>query len=304
MNGLLLGLERINEKNLNKYYNDVKYILKLQVEQGKWNVGKNDIFIFIKSEQVHFYLIKKTFKTGEERTIGSISVFDNEKFAMIGSFIVEAELRGQGIGQHIFSNILKIHNINFGTLLSEPGREAFYERNGFHDVNKPFCKFSHKVEKMDTLNLTLDKIDISYIDKLIEFDKKHTGIDRKSLLQNMVAEPENVTYITLNDESTITGYGILRPLQNGYRVSIYALSFENFREIFGRIINHLSSSIKSQKAVSVFIDCPVAKEAKLLSQGFSEEGQYALMFKNNMDKKLPLGLSGEYTWGILTEECG
>lgn len=298
-----LFLKSVNAKTVASNAQDLLYIRTLQIDQEKWDIGENDLSTFIQSKYFYFYLIRKRNDLGYMQTIGAISVFSDGHFAMIGSFIIDLAHRGSGLGQAVFSSILKHHHTTSFALLSAPGREPFYERNGFCIVGC-FSKLRLKKINKTHLDMKVDAPTQNEIQKLLSFDQKYTGMNRKKLLGNLILTPGNITCTQFNEAHLLTGYGLLRPIQKGYRASVYALSSTDFEQIFGKLVNHLLSISSLEVPVSIAIDCPIEKEGKfLLSGSFAPEERYALMFKS-ISETPPAGLSGETTWGILTEECG
>ena len=294
-------LDEVRKDLLSERMSEIDYIKSLGKKQG-WNIGRTDFYSFIKSGQVDFYCICLKDGEGNKSTIGAISVFSDGHFSMIGSFILTAERRGNGVGQFIFSEILEKYKGTHIGLLSDPKRQAFYERNGLSAV-ACFSSLAIRVKKPMVMGDKLDGLTAFEMENLLKFDSLLTGIHRHNFLRSLIDHSSDGTYVAFED-GVVSGYGLIRPLDSGWRVSIYGTSSQSFQLIFGKLINHFFSTEGKNEDETFFMDCPSDKERRLLPFfRCSLENRYPVMFSDNR-AALPRNLGGEGTWGILSEECG
>lgn len=101
-----------------------------------------------------------------EASYATVFIYDHEKLVGFGRAIsdgvyqaavydcaVAVEYQGKGIGKIIIDNLLKkIHNCNI-ILYASPGKEGFYEKQGFRKMKTGMALFSNS-ESMKELGFT------------------------------------------------------------------------------------------------------------------------------------------------------
>lgn len=271
-------------------------------EEG-WNVGSYDASIYHRFDpKGHFLFLVN------DRPIGAISIIRHSKnFFTIGPFIVKKEYRSQGYGAQIWQKAMKIveqKNSNYTmALYSVPTQVGRYQKEGF---NTEFANQGWQLLKTHESPRTVPSlseclpIGEDIIPDVSRYDQAIFSVSRTKLLQE-VLKLSRVSGIFLKNEKQITGFGIIRPCNNGCRVGpLFADTVENAKKLFLCLFETIDEG-------KIIIDIPKQnKYAILFAEYFGltplSQGETFTMFKGEVPEPLIKNIDKNY--GVFSLEIG
>ncbi len=184
-----------------------------------WNPGLGDADAFWAADPDGFACAERD--DGVVIATGSIVAY-GDAFGFMGFFIVRPELRGKGIGRafwHWRRDTL-LTRLRPGAALGMDGvfaMQPFYARGGF--------RFSHRNLRMagtgapasgapDSRLVPLANLPFSDV---AAYDLRHFGFARDTFLRRWIA-PVGGFALAWVEDSAITGLGVVRPCQSGYKI--------------------------------------------------------------------------------------
>ncbi|TLY46480.1 MAG: GNAT family N-acetyltransferase [Gammaproteobacteria bacterium] len=221
-------------------------------KEEKWNVGMYDAAAYYALDSKGHFLFLL-----DKKPIGAISMvkYSHNLFA-IGAFIVKKEYRNKGFGSQIWHyaiEILKKNNNATSCLYSVPAQISRYAASGFQSDfhiqrwKKSFIK--QPTSKMEESTTNLKQLNSIPIESIIEYDQSIFSVSRKKLLAKFIQNENIVGFASTDDSGQITGFGLIRPCINGYRIGpLYADHIGNAQKLFQTLLNNVNST--------VFIDAP------------------------------------------------
>ncbi|MBX9704429.1 MAG: GNAT family N-acetyltransferase, partial [Silvanigrellaceae bacterium] len=156
----------------------------------------------------------------------------------LGPFIVKKEYRNQGYGTQIWQSAMALIQDNPTIILhAVPLQIPRYQKQGFE---------SQYINQGWTLRNTLSRekepfteaqsITPEWLPAVIHYDKTIFGASRKKLLTE-VLKLSCVHSVLLDNEGQVTGFGLIRPCRDGYRVGpLFADTPEQAKQIFSYLI--------------------------------------------------------------------
>ena len=201
-----------------------KGALALVVEwaaEEEWNPGLYDVGCFYATDENGFLL-----GLLDGKPIASISaVRYGETFGFIGFYMVRPAFRGQGYGWKIWQagcNYLEGRTIGLDGVVEQ---QKNYTKSGFELAHQNIryegagvaTDSAVSFEKpIDDRSQLVDLSSIS-IETVIDYDKDMFLCDRSNFLRCWINSPHHQA-IGLIKEQQLSGYGVLRPCQQGYKI--------------------------------------------------------------------------------------
>jgi ribosomal protein S18 acetylase RimI-like enzyme len=268
--------------------NEISFFLAMAAEEG-WNPGLYDAFPFFAADPQGFFIGEK----GNEK-IGCISAVCYENwFGFLGFYIVHPYYRHQGFGLELWNagmSHLKGRMVGLDGVVAQQDN---YRKSGFHLAynNRRYQGKGHGI-----LSQKLFDIKKISFEKLLEYDSKIFGADRKIFLQNWIGMPNASGFVMLH-HNEIIGYGIIRKCLTGYKIG--ALFADN-EEIADCLYQGLCSLAGERD--SVFLDVPeINAEAVNLALRYHMKPVFETA---RMYTKIPSLQSHHKVFGVTSFELG
>ncbi|UTF52236.1 GNAT family N-acetyltransferase [Natronosalvus rutilus] len=146
----------------------------------------------------------------------------------IGMVLVDEAHRGQGFGSRIFEHGLEYARENGGGLVGLDAThlgEPIYRNYGFERV-EPVFRWQGTLPRPEDLadeqeprhdKETIERLTPPNVDAILEFDRRHVGVDRSTLLEKLCAESE-VRGFYSRTSTGIKGYVIVRPGRTHWQI--------------------------------------------------------------------------------------
>ena len=253
-----------------------------------WNPGLDDAGAFWAADPGGFLLALK-----DGNPVGCVSMIRyGGEFAFGGFFMVQPELRGQGIGMALSTAALKLAGNRMVGQDGVVAQQENYRKMGF----KRLCtNRRYRGEGGGELPPGLIPLSRVPFEEIAAFDRKCFGHDRKAFLRPWLDQPLGAALGRLR-QGRLEGFGVLRPCREGFKVGpLFADRAQAAREIF----QGLAFAAQDQP---IFLDVPEPnREAVALakSHGMEPVFETARMYLNGAPK-LPL----EKIYGITSFELG
>ena len=238
---------------------ELEMVIGWAIKEG-WNFGKHDIDAYYETYPESFKLLLL-----DEKPIGGISIviYDNN-FAFLGLFIVDKAYRGSGYGAHLWNWSMsfldkELGNKGISGLYAVPKQISRYQLSGYQ-VNSALQRWQGLPSKNELSVINKNIINISnninsLFNQVLEYDKKVFSAGRESFIKNIIKLPQTKAFIYYDDQK-ISGYGILRPCQNGFRLGpLYADSLESAKSLAEALFNTIARSEEP-----IFMDSPTANK--------------------------------------------
>ncbi len=155
------------------------------------------------------------------KTIGCISMLKyGDKFAVLGTYIVLKEFRGNGYGLALFKHAMESvpTSCNIG-LDSVPGNNLLYHKWGFVDtfaIRRAQVDIPRALEKLDSFNCPSDVLvqSASAVDfnKLSAYDSEVFGAPHHLFLQGLLDGPNTITMAATNQNGDVVGFVAARKM--------------------------------------------------------------------------------------------
>lgn len=143
----------------------------------------------------------------------------------IGMVLVDENHRSRGYGSRIFERGLEYAVDEGGDLIgldATPLGEPIYRKYGFERVEPVFRwqgtlrASEHGDERRDSRG-SIEQVTSGDVDTVCEFDRRYVGIDRSTLLRELIAEPAVRGY-RCSESTGLTGYVIVRPGRTHWQI--------------------------------------------------------------------------------------
>jgi len=259
-----------------------------------WNPGPYDADVFWETDPDGYY---GYYHEGKLIAGGSVVSYDGN-FGFMGFFIVEPELRSQGIGR-----ILWLERRDFLLSILKPGApigmdgvvamQSFYNNGGFEIAFRDE-RFARKGEKFDP-DPNISLIEVQDLSSILEYDKQCFGYSRPQFMKPWLKMPQSKAFkYTIND--TIAGFCVLRKATNGYKIGpLFADNSLVADALYQACLNAAPDE-------DVFLDIPVINKA---AQALAKKYKASYVFEcarmyYGSPPKLPL----DKIFGISTFELG
>jgi GNAT superfamily N-acetyltransferase len=238
-----LSLRGMEEKDLEMVMNWCK--------EEEWNVGQYDAAAYYTLDpKGHFLFLL------DEQPVGAISIVRYSPHLLaIGPFIVKKEYRNKGYGAQIWQyaiELLEKNNKATACLYSVPAQISRYAGSGFKEGFhiQRWQSFIKKISNLDETTENLKQLNSISIESIIEYDQSIFSVSRKKLLTKFIQNEHIVGFASTDDNRKITGFGLIRPCIQGYRIGpLYANHIENAQKLFKTLLDKVNNC-------TVFIDAP------------------------------------------------
>jgi hypothetical protein len=222
----------------------------------KWNPGLSDADSFYYTDPEGFLIAELD---GEPVSCVSVVRY-GDNFGFLGMYLAKQEYKGRGFGLKVFRagmEFLGDRNIGLDGVVTQIEN---YKKSGFK-----IAYYNERFEGIGNGSLFEEVIEIAEVPfgKLVEYDSRLFPASRPKFLELWIKPPNIGLAIVKNN--VIQGYGVIRPLQVGYRVGpIFAENDVLAETLFSSLTSYA-------KGVTFNIDIPEVNKSAL-----------ALMKKNNL----------------------
>jgi GNAT superfamily N-acetyltransferase len=199
--------------------------------------------------------------------------------ATIGMVIVHPDYRGLGLGKKVTQLCLdSVLNTQTVMLVATEEGRPLYEKMGFvaiDYIHKFICNNYQPHHLDDNVSFTIEKIESSWIPKIIELDKFAFGVDRASFLTLRIAQSQEAMAVR-SSLGEIIGFGlsIVTPA-NLILGPIVAPNSEVASHLIHRLVGNYQEKLR--------IDVPSGNDtfiSYIESCGFVKVNQPPIMIKN------------------------
>lgn len=259
-----------------------------------WNPGVSDADCFSVTDPEGFLVAR-----AGQRPVGTISAVDyGDRFAFVGLFIVEPDMRGRGIGSRLWAAAMERVRGRVAGLDGVVAMQASYARSGFVLAHRN-VRFGGRAVRLPRPAGAADAVGVLGPDDLgaIEaYDEPCFGAPRRDFLAAWVAQPGALT-VGLRDDRGLLGYGTIRACRDGFKVGpLFAEGGAVAEALLDAMLVHAGPG------AMVFLDVPepnVAAARLAVEHGLSPVFETARMYAGG-DPGLPL----HRIFGITTFELG
>jgi GNAT superfamily N-acetyltransferase len=210
-----------------------------------WNPGLHDAEAFYATDPSGFFV---GLLDGE--LIASISaVRYGPGFIFVGYYIVRPAHRGKGYGLRLWTHAMERLGDTLSGLDAVLAQAANYARSGFE-----VAYHNHRYQGLATSPAASDHriapCEASDIDAVIAYDRAMFPEARRTFIEHWARQPDSHTLL-LKDGGTVTGYGTVRPSQDGYRIGpLFADDARRAESLFDALVGRVP------EAAPVCIDVP------------------------------------------------
>lgn len=234
--------------------NELNQLIAWAAAEG-WNPGKYDADAFYATDPAGFYGI---FLGNEMLGGGSLVAYSHE-FGFMGFFIIRPDVRGMGIGQHLWylrrdTLLARLHK---GAPIGMDGvitMQPFYGKGGFkiafRDERYEF------IGQMQSEQKNVVPYEKKHYDQVQKIDQHCFGYNREVFLKAWLQLPESKTYVALQN-GVVCGFATIRKAQTGYKIG--PLFAEN--EIAAEAL--FSTCLQQFPDEKCYLDIPVSNPAAL-----------------------------------------
>lgn len=253
-----------------------------------WNPGLHDAHCFYATDPHGFFV-----GTLNGEPVGCISaVTYGNFFGFLGFYIVRQEFRGRGFGLKIWQKGMEyLGNRNIG-LDGVVAQQPNYKKSGFQLAyrNIRYEGVGKSMSRNDSVELS----DLPF-DDLVAYDTMFFPTCRKRFLQYWIKQPDCHALGVLKN-SKLSGYGVLRPCRNGFKIGPLFADDEHIAEdLFQALASHGAGQ-------SIYLDTPEAN-AGAISMA-QRHGMKVVFETARMYTKNPPNLPLSKIFGVTTFELG
>ncbi|MFC7230925.1 GNAT family N-acetyltransferase [Saliphagus sp. GCM10025308] len=178
----------------------------------------------------------------------------------MGMVLVDEAHRGQGFGSRIFEHGLEYARENGGGLVGLDAThlgEPIYRNYGFERV-EPVFRWQGTLPRPEDLadeqeprhdKETIERLTSPDVDAILEFDCRHVGVDRSTLLEELFAEPE-VRGFYSRTSTGIEGYAVIRPGRTHWQIGPLVAAKPS---VVGPLLRAVSADLAGE---AVIVDSP------------------------------------------------
>lgn len=281
-------IERFQIRRMNQ--REVADIAIAWAAKEGWNPGLHDAACFYTADPQGFFVGELDM---EPIAVISAVAYDRQ-FGFLGFYIVKPEFRNQGYGMKIWQEALRYlagRNIGGDGVLQ---RVKDYEAQGFRVYYKNRRYRAFGLGDLSSRDL-VEAQDLDFA-KLAAYDERIFSAERHKFLECWISQPQTKSYAFL-EGARISGYGVLRPCYNGYKIGPL---FADNSLIAEKILIALMGEVPPDK--ELFFDTPEANpQAVNLAQKYKMEVVFeTVRIYSRSAPKVPL----EKVYGVTSFELG
>jgi predicted N-acetyltransferase YhbS len=251
--------------------NDINFAVKLTGTMN-WGLVKEDFRYAMSLEPEGCFVALY-----DSERIGLATTVNYGKVGWFGNLIVSEKHRKKGAGAQLVKhavNYLQSKNVKTVGLYAYMDRIPFYKRIGFeHDSNFIVLKGKGFSSPPTPKLTTIREGDIQ---KVLSLDNLCFGASREKLLQPLLTQPDNLSYVAIED-TQILGYGMATVYEEAAELGPLVCQRER-SDIAGNLLRAILTRLEGLE-VSV---CVHERESLILnllmSHGFIESFRVARMF--------------------------
>ena len=182
-----------------------------------WNPGRHDAEHFLEQDPAGFLLGRQ-----DGEAVSAISVVNySPDYAFLGFYLVRPDRRGQGLGIATWRAGMEHAGSRTVGLDGVPDQQDNYRRSGFASAYTT-VRYSGTPKVPDGTGADVDAegiVPVAGLDlaPLAELDAAGHAADRHEYAMRWAADPRHTTLARFRD-GLLTGYGVLRPAQQGLRI--------------------------------------------------------------------------------------
>ena len=180
-----------------------------------WNPGRHDAEHFLRQDPAGFLLGRE-----DGELVSAVSVVNySPHYAFLGFYLVRPDRRGRGLGIATWEAGMAHAAGRTVGLDGVPGQQDNYRRSGFLPAHTTI-RHSGVPESGATAGVPragitpLDGVDLRLLGEL---DAACHAADRQDFATRWAADPRHTTRVRFR-EGLLTGYGVLRPAEDGLRI--------------------------------------------------------------------------------------
>jgi GNAT superfamily N-acetyltransferase len=226
---------------------DADFAISLAAAEG-WNPGLNDADCFYNTDPNGFFIGEL-----DGEPVGCISaVAYGDNYGFIGLYVVKPEYRGKGFGIRLWKAALEYlgdRNIGLDGVIAQQDN---YQKSGFKLAYRNIryeglAGSGGKCENIVALE-TLPFQDV------VRYDATIFSVQRTEFLRRWIRQPGS-TALGYVEHGQLTGYGVIRPCLNGYKIGPVFADHETAAE---SLCYALSNTVPGQ---AIFLDVPEVNPA-------------------------------------------
>jgi len=210
---------------------DLALVLQWANAEG-WNPGRHDLDTFFATDPNGFFI-----GVLDGEPIASLSaVAYDDSYGFIGLYIVKPEFRGKGYGLKIWHHGIAYLGDRTIGLDGVTAQQDNYHKSGFEIATRN-VRFAGMVakDKKPRPNAAVKLVEATSLplSKLSAFDRTYYAVPREAFLSRWTKQPETTALATLSPEGAISGYGVIRPAAQAWRIGpLFAENADIARMLF------------------------------------------------------------------------
>ena len=265
--------KQISIRNL--HIEDIPKAMELVLAEG-WNQTENDWQLFIKNP----LNICRAAEIGGKLVGTTTSINYSNDVAWIGMVLVNKEYREKGISTILLNSVLhELQNFKSIKLDSTPTGQFVYKKFGFFKEYRILNMVNTSFEGLPNTDFESvpRKVQEKDIPAIIEFDKRAFGVNRTHLIQSLVKDYPEKSWMIKRDNK-IAGFALGRTGNKCHRIG--PVSAQSLKE--AQIL--ITYTLKNLSGQPVVIDIPEFKDELikwLISAGFVKQRHFTRMFQNS-----------------------
>lgn len=272
------------------YRDELVDILERAAAEG-WNPGLGDAAPFWAADP-EGYLVAEA----DKRVVGTISLVRyGADYAFLGFYIVDPQVRGQGVGLRLWNAAMDLAGGRLVGLDGVVTQQENYRRSGFAYAHANI-RHGGRVESAMPTDSRLKPVSPVHMPLIVDYDARFTPARREAFLREWLKEQETRQSVALLHGTGISGYGTIRASREGFKIGPLFSDTDVGAEVIFRAL------VASVGGGEIFLDIPAPNaEAKALCarHGLSPVFETARMYRGAAPD-LPLG----HIYGITSFELG
>ncbi|MEC4019449.1 GNAT family N-acetyltransferase [Streptomyces sp. H27-D2] len=199
-----------------------------------WNVGVGDGACFHPTDPAGFFIGRVG-----SRPVSAVSIVNySDQYAFLGHYLVHPDLRGRGLGFATWQAAFPHAGTRTVGLDAMPAQEANYRKCGFvpeYDT----IRYAGRPERSGTVAAGTVAVAPEHLDAIAAYDRACFPTDRRAFVSRWLTAAGHTAYARLS-EGRITGYGVIRPAHEGYRIGpLFADTPQDAEALFDSLTAHI-----------------------------------------------------------------